>query len=152
MPRQRPIKLAPNQDRMVYHSFKKTFKAKTDHIAFETSVKIWISFGETRQEKRTESEMIKIRVSASLVTSMNYERDEVEQTMVDSLLLQDWVLAFREGQRVHSHKFAAVPTGYENITGVYGRITTTEYTYSEDNPIVVMTREKVMHLFSKRIL
>ena len=83
---------------------------------------------------------------------MHYERDEVEQTMVDSLQLQDWVLAFREGQRVHSYKFAAVPTGYENITGVYNQTATTEYTYSEDNPMEVLRRGKVVHLFSKRIL
>ena len=151
VPRQRPVKLALNQDRKVYRSFKETFKAKTDHIAFEASVKIWISLGETHQENRTKSEVIKIRVSASLVTSMHYERDEVEQTMVDSLLLQDWVLAFREGQRVDSHKFAPVPTGYENITDVHNRTATTEYTYSEDNLVELVTREKIAHLFPERI-
>ena len=151
LPRQRPLKLKLNQDQ-VYHSFKKTFMDKTHYVTFEASVKVWISLRETRQENRTESEVIKFRVSASLVTSMHHERDEVEQTMVDSLLLQDWVLAFREGRRVDSHKFAVVPTDYENITDVYGQTVTAQYTFSQYSLEESVGRKKVAHLFSEMIL
>ena len=149
VPRHRPFKLGLTQEREVALSFAEALKRKTTHLASQVSVVLRMTVADGGM-----LELIKMKVSGSLVACMHYERDEVEQMMVDILLLQDWFLILQAVQGMVTYEFYAVQTGHENVKVAHSQVVTPMYTFSETYTPkeLIMYRAKLEHLVSEHIV